>query len=30
MLLNVVINWAADHQWIVGHQPMAYGLDTRS
>jgi len=27
MLLNLVITRAADHLWIVGHQPMAYGLD---
>ncbi|MDR3557456.1 MAG: UvrD-helicase domain-containing protein [Syntrophobacteraceae bacterium] len=26
MLLHVVITRAADHLWIVGHQPMAYGL----
>ena len=28
MLLHVVITRAADHLWIVGHQPMAYGLDS--
>lgn len=27
MLLHVAITRAADHLWIVGHQPMAYGLD---
>ena len=26
MLLHVVITRAADHLWIVGHQPMAYGI----
>ena len=28
MLLHVVITRAAEHLWIVGHQPMAYGLDS--
>ncbi|MGC9194008.1 MAG: UvrD-helicase domain-containing protein [Syntrophobacteraceae bacterium] len=28
MLMHVVITRAADHLWIVGHQPMAYGLDS--
>jgi DNA helicase-2/ATP-dependent DNA helicase PcrA len=27
MLLHVVITRAADHLWVVGDQPMAYGLD---
>ncbi len=27
MLLHVAITRAADHLWIVGHQPMAYGLE---
>lgn len=27
MLLHVVITRAADHLWIVGHHPMAYGLE---
>ncbi|MGC8493036.1 MAG: UvrD-helicase domain-containing protein [Syntrophobacteraceae bacterium] len=27
MLLHVAITRAADHLWVVGHQPMAYGLD---
>jgi DNA helicase II / ATP-dependent DNA helicase PcrA len=27
MLLHVVMTRAADHLWIVGHQPMAYGLE---
>ncbi|MDR3567532.1 MAG: UvrD-helicase domain-containing protein [Syntrophobacteraceae bacterium] len=27
MLLHVVITRAADHLWIVGDQPMAYGLE---
>ncbi len=26
MLLHVVITRAADHLWIIGHEPMAYGL----
>jgi DNA helicase IV len=26
MLLHVLITRAADHLWIIGHQPMAYGL----
>ncbi|MHC1726981.1 MAG: UvrD-helicase domain-containing protein [Syntrophobacteraceae bacterium] len=30
MLLHVAITRAADHLWIVGHQPMAYGLDEDS
>lgn len=28
MLMHVVVTRAADHLWIVGHQPMAYGLDS--
>jgi hypothetical protein len=27
MLLHVAITRAADHLWIIGHQPMAYGLE---
>jgi DNA helicase II / ATP-dependent DNA helicase PcrA len=27
MLLHVVITRASDHLWIIGHQPMAYGLE---
>jgi DNA helicase-2/ATP-dependent DNA helicase PcrA len=27
MLLHVVITRAADQLWIIGHQPLAYGLD---
>ena len=27
MLLHVVLTRAADRLWLVGHQPMAYGLD---
>lgn len=27
MLLHVVVTRAADHLWIIGHQPMAYDLD---
>jgi DNA helicase IV len=27
MLLHVVFTRAADNLWIVGHQPMAYGLE---
>jgi DNA helicase-2/ATP-dependent DNA helicase PcrA len=27
MLLHVVLTRAADHLWIVGYQPMAYGLE---
>ncbi len=28
MLLHVAITRAADHLWVVGHQPMAYGLES--
>jgi DNA helicase II / ATP-dependent DNA helicase PcrA len=28
MLLHVVFTRAADSLWIVGHQPMAYGLES--
>lgn len=27
MLLHVVFTRAADHLWIIGHQPMAYGIE---
>lgn len=27
MLLHVAVTRAADHLWIIGHQPMAYGLE---
>ena len=27
MLLHVVFTRAADNLWIVGHQPMAYGIE---
>jgi DNA helicase-2/ATP-dependent DNA helicase PcrA len=29
MLLHVVMTRAADHLWIIGHQPMAFGLENR-
>jgi len=27
MLLHVVLTRAADQLWLIGHQPMAYGIE---